>query len=188
MKERAANAGKILNANEHLVVSASGGHQQRFRLTFASFKSEASVTALPCQVEGFDISERFVDHDRSQACDAMNGHLATNSQIARRGLFHVLQAIEGSEAESFDTFKQIDDVIFVRALLIEIERQFPLSLRSHHFADPRYFDNTSDVPIDVVAGQFEFQVTKAVCLKPFFERLWVTVVQSSTNIHTAKRV
>ena len=188
MQERTAHACQILNAGEHLVVRPGARHQQRFRLTLARLQRQTCVTALPREIQTLDICQRFVNHDGPQSRDPMHGHLGANLQVARRWLFNVLKSIERSATESLDALEQVDDIVFVWTLLIEVERQFPLPLRRDVFTDTSHFDNATDIPVDIVTGQLDLQMTYAVRLQPLFERFGIAVIQSRSNVDIGQRI
>ena len=84
-------------------------------------------------------------------------------------LFNVLDAPESIRSDFFELGHEINQVLHIRTLLIEVERVNPCitsSCRLRFSRDTVDGSYAIDIPLKIIACQFDFQVGKAICIYP----------------------
>ena len=123
--ERRARTGEILHAEKHLVLLPGGSHQHLLALHLAGLQRHSGITHLARQHQALEIGERLVNDHRLQLRGRMHHILTVRFQVARSGLFDVLNTLETLGGLLLHTAQEIDKVFDVRTLLIEIKRIKP---------------------------------------------------------------
>ena len=88
----------------------------------------------------------------------MHGDFFAQSQVASHGLFDVVDFWDGLSIEPIEPFEEIDHVVFVFAGFIEVQRIRELLGRERSRGDPIDLDDASDVGIEFLACELDFQM------------------------------
>ena len=167
------------------------GHQHGLALLLASLERRARVTHLAGEHQVLDIRQRFVDHHRLQRGCLVHILIAMRFQIARRGLLHVLDAVETGGRLLLHAPQKIDQVIDVGALLIEVERINPfrhapllLCLLGHAV----HRQHAVDVPFHLIAIQLDLEVRKTVVANPLRQRFRQSIADPLLDVGVGDRV
>ena len=109
-------------------------------------------------------------------------------QIAGGRLFDVLNAGERRRlfvTEFPDHLEQVSDI---RAAFVEIERIVPSRAGPHLHGHPIDTQDALDIPGEIVAVEFDFEVSQAVALDPLAERFRKVIADRFDHPCVIKRI
>ena len=124
--ERGAGTREVLHAQEHPIFLRRGGHQHRVALALARLERHARVAHLTREQQRFEIREGLVDHNGAELRGLVHRVAAVALQIARRGLLDIEHAVEAGGRTLAHAPQELDQVLDVRAPLVEVEQVLPV--------------------------------------------------------------
>ncbi len=107
------------------------------------------------------------------------------SQISMRRLFDILHAAKRLWRPRFELRQEIEHVIDILTLLVEVKRVVPIAapaqkLRRH--GDRLDRDDAVDVPLQIIAGELDFQMRETVGRDPLGQGFGQSVVNATAQL------
>src|SRR5262245_36348984 len=170
MYKRRTWTGQILDASKHIVFLCSSSHEERLALSLASLERYSRVAHLARQHQLVESRQRLVNHDRPQLRSFVHCILSVLRQISCSGLLDISNSFETLRCLLLQTTQSFQQIAYVRASFVEVERIHPRFLPSLHLDFGRRTIDLHDaieVPRQLSTIQFDLDVRQAVVTNPF---------------------